>query len=263
MRLLILGGTSGAALLAGGLAGRAGGAAILSRAGRTQAPLKQAIATRIGGFGGIDGLVDYLRANGIGRVIDATHPFAAQMSRPPVGGRARAPPFHCSSSRARRGARAKATTGPKRRPMRRLSRRWGARRAASSSPSAASASPLSHGLPRISIFSARSIPPPPPPPSRTPPTRSLAPPRRGGGGGGGRADARRADRRHRQQEQRRRRDRGQARSRAAPAHSRRADRAAAVDRRGRDARSRRGARLCDGSYAIRLVASATPIPSPL
>lgn len=36
---------------------------------------------RVGGFGGVEGLAAYLRANGIGRVIDATHPFAAQISR--------------------------------------------------------------------------------------------------------------------------------------------------------------------------------------
>lgn len=36
---------------------------------------------RVGGFGGIDGLAAYLRAEGISHVIDATHPFAAQMSR--------------------------------------------------------------------------------------------------------------------------------------------------------------------------------------
>lgn len=35
----------------------------------------------MGGFGGITGLVDYLRTEAISHVIDATHPFAAQMSR--------------------------------------------------------------------------------------------------------------------------------------------------------------------------------------
>lgn len=33
-----------------------------------------------GGFGGVPGLADFLRAEGISRVVDATHPFAAQMS---------------------------------------------------------------------------------------------------------------------------------------------------------------------------------------
>lgn len=36
---------------------------------------------RVGGFGGVAGLEDYLREAGITHVIDATHPFAAQMSR--------------------------------------------------------------------------------------------------------------------------------------------------------------------------------------
>ena len=36
---------------------------------------------RVGGFGGAEGLADFLRAEGIARVVDATHPFAAQISR--------------------------------------------------------------------------------------------------------------------------------------------------------------------------------------
>ena len=35
---------------------------------------------RIGGFGGIDGLSDFLMSEKVSLVIDATHPFAAQMS---------------------------------------------------------------------------------------------------------------------------------------------------------------------------------------
>ena len=81
MRLLILGGTSEARRLAERLAERDDVDAILSLAGRTVRPAPQAVATRIGGFGGIDGLTAYLSKNAIERVIDATHPFAAQMSR--------------------------------------------------------------------------------------------------------------------------------------------------------------------------------------
>jgi precorrin-6A/cobalt-precorrin-6A reductase len=55
--------------------------AVFSYAGRTGAPLAQPLPTRVGGFGGVAGLVAYLRAEGITQVIDATHPFAAQMSR--------------------------------------------------------------------------------------------------------------------------------------------------------------------------------------
>ena len=39
------------------------------------------VETRVGGFGGIEGLVEYLAGNSVNLVIDATHPFAAQMSR--------------------------------------------------------------------------------------------------------------------------------------------------------------------------------------
>jgi precorrin-6A/cobalt-precorrin-6A reductase len=39
------------------------------------------LPTRTGGFGGAAGLADYIRQKGITRVIDATHPFAAEMSR--------------------------------------------------------------------------------------------------------------------------------------------------------------------------------------
>ena len=35
---------------------------------------------RVGGFGGVCGLQAYLRDNGITHVVDATHPFASQMS---------------------------------------------------------------------------------------------------------------------------------------------------------------------------------------
>lgn len=81
MRVLILGGTSEARALAMGVAELPDIAAILSLAGRTREPQAQPIATRIGGFGGIDGLGMYLKSERIDRVIDATHPFAEQMSR--------------------------------------------------------------------------------------------------------------------------------------------------------------------------------------
>jgi len=54
--------------------------AVLSYAGRTENPAPPPIAWRVGGFGGIDGLKHYLVAEKITRVVDATHPFAAQMS---------------------------------------------------------------------------------------------------------------------------------------------------------------------------------------
>lgn len=49
-------------------------------AGRTATPKAQPLATRIGGFGGIEGLAAFLRTQAIVAVIDATHPYAAQIS---------------------------------------------------------------------------------------------------------------------------------------------------------------------------------------
>ena len=80
MRALVLGGTGDANQLAAALA-RANIDAIYSYAGRTQIPLGHALPTRIGGFGGASGLADFIREARITHVIDATHPFAAEMSR--------------------------------------------------------------------------------------------------------------------------------------------------------------------------------------
>lgn len=55
--------------------------ATFSYAGRTAQPIAQPLPTRVGGFGGPEGLASYLRQQRITHVIDATHPFAAQMSR--------------------------------------------------------------------------------------------------------------------------------------------------------------------------------------
>ncbi len=81
MRLLILGGTTEASALVRRIAGRADLEPVLSFAGRTQSPVPPPIPFRVGGFGGIAGLEAYLAEHGIEAVIDATHPFAAQMSR--------------------------------------------------------------------------------------------------------------------------------------------------------------------------------------
>jgi precorrin-6A/cobalt-precorrin-6A reductase len=80
MRVLILGGTTEASALARLLAGDPRYAATLSLAGRTAEPKPQPLATRIGGFGGADGLADYLSECEIEAVIDATHPYADQIS---------------------------------------------------------------------------------------------------------------------------------------------------------------------------------------
>ena len=77
---LVLGGTTQATALASVLSDGDYNATF-SYAGRVAHPKSQPLPTRVGGFGGVDGLVDYLHAHHITHVIDATHPFAAQMSR--------------------------------------------------------------------------------------------------------------------------------------------------------------------------------------
>ena len=59
----------------------AGVAGLYSLAGRVRAPLDVALPVRVGGFGGVSGLVQFVQDNWITHVVDATHPFAAQMSR--------------------------------------------------------------------------------------------------------------------------------------------------------------------------------------
>jgi precorrin-6A/cobalt-precorrin-6A reductase len=80
MRILILGGTSEASALARRLAGDERFAATLSLAGRTSRPMPQPLATRIGGFGGAQGLAQWLVAERIEAVVDATHPYADRIS---------------------------------------------------------------------------------------------------------------------------------------------------------------------------------------
>jgi precorrin-6A/cobalt-precorrin-6A reductase len=80
MRILILGGTTEASALVAALAGNTAFSPILSLAGRTSEPKPAPIPTRIGGFGGAEGLARFVREEGIAAVIDATHPFAAIMS---------------------------------------------------------------------------------------------------------------------------------------------------------------------------------------
>jgi precorrin-6A/cobalt-precorrin-6A reductase len=81
MRVLILGGTTEASALARRLAERADIQPVLSLAGRTRNPVAPPIPFRVGGFGGIEGLRTYLADHCVQAVVDATHPFAAQMSR--------------------------------------------------------------------------------------------------------------------------------------------------------------------------------------
>lgn len=80
MTVLILGGTSEAAALDQLLAEQAPEIlAVISLAGHTSDPRPLSLPIRIGGFGGIAGLREYLVDEGVVAVIDATHPFAAIM----------------------------------------------------------------------------------------------------------------------------------------------------------------------------------------
>jgi precorrin-6A/cobalt-precorrin-6A reductase len=79
-RILILGGTTEARLLAERLAARPDLAVTLSLAGRTASPVAQPVPVRSGGFGGPQGLAEYLTAEHIDALVDATHPYAATMS---------------------------------------------------------------------------------------------------------------------------------------------------------------------------------------
>jgi precorrin-6A/cobalt-precorrin-6A reductase len=80
MKVLILGGTAEARMLAAALARRNDCSVTLSLAGRTAEPAPQPVPVRRGGFGGAEGLARYLRDERIDILIDATHPYAAVIS---------------------------------------------------------------------------------------------------------------------------------------------------------------------------------------
>jgi precorrin-6A/cobalt-precorrin-6A reductase len=78
MRVLLLGGTAEARALAKTLHPQVD--IISSLAGRVPDPALPVGPVRVGGFGGAEGLRRWLRDEGIGAVVDATHPFAATMT---------------------------------------------------------------------------------------------------------------------------------------------------------------------------------------
>jgi precorrin-6A/cobalt-precorrin-6A reductase len=80
MRVLILGGTHEAFQLAERLAAQGSVDFISSLAGRTREPRLPKGQVRTGGFGGAGGLARYLRDERITHLVNATHPFAAQIS---------------------------------------------------------------------------------------------------------------------------------------------------------------------------------------
>lgn len=79
--ILLLGGTADARIVAKSLAQRDDVRAIISLAGVTSTPPDFGLEKRIGGFGGVEGLCNYIRVEKIDVLIDATHPYAVHMSR--------------------------------------------------------------------------------------------------------------------------------------------------------------------------------------
>jgi len=80
IRVLILGGTGEARELARSLSADPRYFPVTSLAGLTREPEAIEGETRTGGFGGVDGLAQFIKAQEIGVVVDAAHPFAAQIS---------------------------------------------------------------------------------------------------------------------------------------------------------------------------------------
>ena len=78
--VLLLGGTTEAFRLAQLFASEPQLDMISSLAGRTSSPRRPAGRLRIGGFGGVDGLAQFIADQKIEAVIDATHPFAATIT---------------------------------------------------------------------------------------------------------------------------------------------------------------------------------------
>lgn len=85
MHVLVLGGTTEARRLAEALTGNHAGdrrvRVTSSLAGRVAAPRLPPGDVRVGGFGGPGGLAAWLREHRVDALVDATHPFAATMSR--------------------------------------------------------------------------------------------------------------------------------------------------------------------------------------
>lgn len=79
--ILVLGGVSEAVTLASTLAGLSGISVTYSLKGVTTNPnLPEDVTVHRGGYGGVDGLADYVARHGIRMIVDATHPFAVNIS---------------------------------------------------------------------------------------------------------------------------------------------------------------------------------------
>lgn len=90
MNVLVLGGTGDARRLASALHGRDGFAVTSSLAGRVAVPSLPSGDVRIGGFGGVAGLRRWLSDRSVDAVVDATHPFAQEMTAHAVAATAEA-----------------------------------------------------------------------------------------------------------------------------------------------------------------------------
>ncbi|NAS64743.1 cobalt-precorrin-6A reductase, partial [Pseudomonas syringae pv. actinidiae] len=75
-RILLLGGITEALAIAR----RLGPEHIYSLAGVGRVPTDLACQLKIGGYGGAEGMAQYIREQGIDLLLDATHPYAAQIS---------------------------------------------------------------------------------------------------------------------------------------------------------------------------------------
>jgi precorrin-6A/cobalt-precorrin-6A reductase len=80
VRVLVLGGTGEGRALAARLADRPELHVVSSLAGAVATPVLPPGRTRVGGFGGVEGLTEYLRRERVDRVVDATHPFATRIT---------------------------------------------------------------------------------------------------------------------------------------------------------------------------------------
>jgi precorrin-6A/cobalt-precorrin-6A reductase len=78
--VVVLGGTGEARELAARLVDRSGLRVVSTLAGRVREPRLPVGEVRVGGFGGPEPMADWLRAEGVDAVVDATHPFAERIS---------------------------------------------------------------------------------------------------------------------------------------------------------------------------------------
>jgi precorrin-6A/cobalt-precorrin-6A reductase len=81
LKVLVLGGTGDARALATRLAVDNRFEARVSLAGIVERPGAYPVPVRTGGFGGAEGLSAWLETHAVGAMVDATHPFAARISR--------------------------------------------------------------------------------------------------------------------------------------------------------------------------------------